>query len=155
MKPFTVGVTGHRDLAKPEKCSRTIADILGYVRNKAHQKGNGCMAVLSPLAEGADRLVVRECLKFPEFILECSLPLEINEFLNDFTTEESQKEFFCPCCRKATISRSWRNRQAAMLPINWSDIMSSTIAICCSQSGTVSLQKMRPVLRQLSNMPDL
>jgi len=44
-------------------------------------------------AEGADRLVVREVLKYPEAILEVVLPLEKNDYLQDFETAESKAEF--------------------------------------------------------------
>ena len=93
MKTFTIAVTGHRDIANPENCSQAVANILGRVQNKARQTGNCLMVLLSPLAEGADRIVAHECLKFPEFSLKCPLPLEINEYLKDFKTEGSKQEF--------------------------------------------------------------
>lgn len=93
MKLFTVGVTGHRVLANPEKCSQAVANILGSVIIKVRKNGTSNFMVLSPLAEGADRLVASECLKVPEFALESPLPLEIDEYLKDFKTEASRHEF--------------------------------------------------------------
>jgi len=51
------------------------------------------LCVLSPLAEGADRLVVREVLKVPESILEVVLPLQKDDYMQDFGTSESTEEF--------------------------------------------------------------
>ncbi len=93
MKLFTVGVTGHRVLAKSEKCGLTIQSLLRIILKKARKKKISRMVVLSPLAEGADRIVAHECLKFPEFFLESPLPVEIDDYLTDFKTEESKKEF--------------------------------------------------------------
>ena len=92
MKLFTLGVTGHRVLTNPEKCRQAVANILGNVFSKVRRNGRSNV-ILSPLAEGADRLVARECLKFSEFTLECPLPLEVDEYLKDFKTEESKQEF--------------------------------------------------------------
>lgn len=115
MKPFTVGVTGHRVLVRPEECSRTVVDILERVRNKARQTGYGRMVVLSPLAEGADRLVACECLKFNNFSLECILPLEIDEYLTDFKTEASRHEFMTLLSksRNTRIMAKQQNRTAS------------------------------------------
>ena len=51
------------------------------------------MVLLSPLAEGADRITAQEWLKFPDLILECPLPLEVNDYLTDFKTDASKQEF--------------------------------------------------------------
>lgn len=51
------------------------------------------LTILSPLAEGADRLVVREVLKFPGAVLEVVLPLEKDDYVRDFETKESKEEF--------------------------------------------------------------
>ncbi len=93
MKSLIIGVTGHRVLPNPEQCRQAVVNILASVLNKAHKNWTGPKVVLSPLAEGADRLVARECLKFPEFVLECPLPLETDEYLKDFRTDESKREF--------------------------------------------------------------
>jgi hypothetical protein len=48
---------------------------------------------VSPLAEGADRLVAREVLNDEGSDLEAPLPLPREEYLRDFETEESRREF--------------------------------------------------------------
>lgn len=51
------------------------------------------LGVLSPLAEGADRLVAREVLKVPGAVMEVILPLEKTDYMRDFETDESKAEF--------------------------------------------------------------
>ncbi|MFC1892853.1 hypothetical protein ACFLYR_02290 [Chloroflexota bacterium] len=51
------------------------------------------MCILSPLAEGADRLVAREVLHLPTTVLEVILPMEKVDYIQDFETEKSKKEF--------------------------------------------------------------
>jgi len=51
------------------------------------------LCVLSPLAEGADRMVVREVLKVHESTLEVVLPLEKDDYMRDFETSQSKEEF--------------------------------------------------------------
>jgi hypothetical protein len=49
--------------------------------------------VVSPLAEGADRLVAREALRLEGAELEAVLPLSRAEYMKDFETAESKGEF--------------------------------------------------------------
>jgi hypothetical protein len=49
--------------------------------------------IVSPLAEGADRLVAREALKEPETDLEVPLPLPREEYVSDFQSGASKREF--------------------------------------------------------------
>jgi Protein of unknown function (DUF4231) len=49
--------------------------------------------VVSALAEGADRLVVREVLRDPEAVLEAVLPLPRDEYVRDFASAASRAEF--------------------------------------------------------------
>ena len=115
MKSLIIGVTGHRVLTNPEKCRQAVVNILASILKKAHKNWTGPKVVLSPLAEGADRLVARECLKFPDFALECPLPLEADEYLKDFKTEESQREFMdlLSCSKKTRIMENQQTRAAA------------------------------------------
>ena len=112
MKSLIIGVTGHRVLTNPEKCRQSVVKILSSVLNKANKNATERRVVLSPLAEGADRLVAHECLKFPEFSLECPLPLEAEEYLKDFKTEESKQEFMELLSRsnKTRIMENQQNR---------------------------------------------
>jgi hypothetical protein len=48
---------------------------------------------VSPLAEGADRLVAREVLLQPDAMLELALPMQMGAYLAGFTSPESRAEF--------------------------------------------------------------
>lgn len=64
------------------------------------------LSIISPLAEGADRLAAREVLKIKtisdsnekysivDSSLEAVLPLTNEDYIQDFKTEDSKKEFF-------------------------------------------------------------
>lgn len=56
--------------------------------------------VLTPLAEGADRLVAKEALKRPGTEIEVALPLAREDYVRDFGTRASIEEFEA-LCRKA------------------------------------------------------
>lgn len=81
-----LGVTGHRGLPDPEAVSRSVRAWLA-------NGGGGVTTLLSPLAEGADRLVAREFLNLPDGVLHAVLPLPAEEYLKDFATPASQAEF--------------------------------------------------------------
>ncbi len=96
--PFriTIGVTGHRTLTDMDTLRETIQQILNHILKKYQEtEMTGVkLCVLSPLAEGADRLVVEEVLKRDEDpVLKVVLPLTISDYLEDFNTEESRDEF--------------------------------------------------------------
>lgn len=85
-----IGVTGHRILAEVEKIEAGIAAALRFIEHKFHGE---TFAVVSSLAEGADRLVVRQVLCRSHSRLIVALPLPESDYLDDFATEESQEEF--------------------------------------------------------------
>jgi hypothetical protein len=49
--------------------------------------------VVSPLAEGADRVVARAVLESPDARLDAVIPLVLEDYLEDFATGESRQEF--------------------------------------------------------------
>lgn len=51
------------------------------------------LSILTPLAEGADRLIAKEALKLPGSRLEVVLPLAKEDYRKDFETEASCGEF--------------------------------------------------------------
>jgi hypothetical protein len=85
-----VGVTGHRILMEQGKITAAIAKALNRIE---HSYPGKSLTMLSPLAEGADRLVVHQVLVRPEACLVAVLPLEEEDYLADFATEASQTEF--------------------------------------------------------------
>ncbi len=92
---IVIGVTGHRKLNNEPALTNAIRSAIDSIRQMVPPLRNTplLLCVLSPLAEGADRLVAREVLKIPEAVLEVVLPLEKNDYMADFETEESRKEF--------------------------------------------------------------
>ena len=85
-----VGVTGHRVLAEREKVRAGIQRALAGVRAAFPDKP---LAVLSALAEGADRLVAQEALAAGDARLIAVLPLPVNDYIADFATAASVDEF--------------------------------------------------------------
>ncbi|MGE5391260.1 MAG: hypothetical protein ACM3PE_09385 [Deltaproteobacteria bacterium] len=101
-----VGVTGHRPenlnnadlLVLRGKINEILAVLKEQVTEIHKEHGdlyNGARPVLriiSPLAEGSDRIVAGEALK-AGFELQCPLPFERAEYEHDFTAPESKQEF--------------------------------------------------------------
>jgi hypothetical protein len=89
--PLVIGVTGHRDL-RPEDTSdlqRSVATVLDEITAKL---AGVPVVLLSPLAEGADRLVARVALD-RQIALHVPLPMPIAEYETTFVDEASRKEF--------------------------------------------------------------
>ena len=90
-----IGVTGHRHLEDEEALAGQVGRVLERVRDllptSLHTRV--LFTVVSPLAEGADRLVAREVLKNQEADLEVPLPLPRGEYIRDFQSDESKREF--------------------------------------------------------------
>jgi hypothetical protein len=89
--PLVIGVTGHRDLVAAELpgLRRRVREFLEDLKARYPDLP---LAVMSPLAEGADRLVAEEAqaLGIP-LIVPLPFPLEIYE--RDFATPESLQDF--------------------------------------------------------------
>lgn len=88
---ISIGVSGHRDLgnnnpAIVESIDRVLLAIGQYLPADSY-------TLLSPLAEGADRLVARRALDLLSAKLVVPLPLEIADYQQDFETDASKQEF--------------------------------------------------------------
>jgi hypothetical protein len=92
---IVIGVTGHRTLQGDAALADQVRATLERVRQLFPSLSSTpvMFRVLSPLAEGADRLVVREVLTFPTSQLDVVLPLEKSDYLQDFDTPDSKAEF--------------------------------------------------------------
>jgi hypothetical protein len=90
-----VGVTGHRRLADPAGLPRVIDEVLDRILAMVPASAQTPLrlGVVSPLAEGADRLVAKAVLRHPDATLEVALPLPPEDYKRDFATEESRQEF--------------------------------------------------------------
>jgi hypothetical protein len=92
---IVIGVTGHRKLDDEPALAEQVHLILKRIRQliPPSKKTLRSFSILSPLAEGADRLVAREVLKTPDSQLEVVLPLEKDDYKQDFELPESKAEF--------------------------------------------------------------
>ncbi|UCD99691.1 MAG: hypothetical protein JSV42_02875 [Chloroflexota bacterium] len=85
-----VGVTGHRNSLDTESIPSGVDRAL----NKINEVFPGeSLIILSPLAEGADRLVVHRAMEMFNVQLVVPLSLAVNEYMLDFNTESSRNEF--------------------------------------------------------------
>ena len=95
--PFrlTIGVTGHRKLDNVEVLCESVKSVIDSILENfpATTNTSVLLRVLSPLAEGSDRLVAEEILKYDDAELKAILPFCTDEYLEDFPSEESKKEF--------------------------------------------------------------
>jgi hypothetical protein len=89
--PLLIGVTGHRDLVPEEvpKLRERIRDFFALLRQRFPDRP---LRVLSPLAEGADRLVAEVALDLG-LELAVPLPMPIDVYLQDFESQDSKREF--------------------------------------------------------------
>jgi hypothetical protein len=91
---FNIGVTGHRKIENSKLCADRVRTILEEVAEKhKNPAAPPLFTILSPLAEGADRLVAEEILKWPRASLHAVLPLSVEDYLSDFQTESSKRIF--------------------------------------------------------------
>jgi hypothetical protein len=90
-----IGVTGHRKLRNEHFIAKQVHKISVKIKETIPGLENSPVEfrILSPLAEGADRLVARELLKVTGSQLQVVLPLEKDEYLKDFAPGESREEF--------------------------------------------------------------
>jgi hypothetical protein len=89
--PLVVGVTGHRDLV-PDEVPAIRGRVRDFLRDLNSQYPNRDLAVLTPLAEGADRLVAEEALALG-LPITVVLPMPRALYFEDFRTPESRSEF--------------------------------------------------------------
>lgn len=93
MTTLRVGVTGHRRVDDPEGVSAAVRDALGRVRERFAVTAATRLEVVSPLAEGADRIVARAVLAEPGAALTVPLPFPADDYAIDFAGPASRAEF--------------------------------------------------------------
>lgn len=96
MEPvLRIGVTGHRVLGDAGSVRTAVDLALDRLLGGATAAAAAAVtaAVISPLAEGADRLVARAVLARPGGMLDVLLPLPMADYLADFPTSSSRKDF--------------------------------------------------------------
>lgn len=119
-----IGVTGHRKLDDPAAIQALVKNAIQTEVEKLFPKESKdsieqvrqarttavSYRVLSPLAEGADRVVARAVLEFEGASLDVVLPLTFEDYLEDFETAKSREEFekLLDRCRKPVFLRTRR-----------------------------------------------
>lgn len=91
---YRIGVTGHRDLSDENLMRTRVKEALNDL-GKLFKNTPGKYVLVSPLAEGADRLLVNEVLAWDicESEIHVVLPLPQDDYITDFKTESSKEEF--------------------------------------------------------------
>lgn len=102
-----IGVTGHRRLGDAGPLALTVDAALDEIERREAENGPrpARMTVLSPLAEGADRLVARRVLARPGGELVAVLPMSEKRYAGDFEAPGSEAEFRELLARAATVRR--------------------------------------------------
>jgi hypothetical protein len=89
--PLVIGVTGHRDLVVGEipDIRRRVHAFFQQLRKRFPDRP---LQVVSSLAEGSDRLVAEVALELGLRLI-VPLPMSLDLYVTDFTTEESRQQF--------------------------------------------------------------
>lgn len=93
MMTVCVGVTGHRRVDNPKALTSAVRDALRRVRERFAETPTTRLEAVSPLAEGADRIVARAVLAEPGGELTVPLPFVADDYAKDFTAPGSKAEF--------------------------------------------------------------
>lgn len=86
-----VGVTGHRTLRVTPALRQSVRRALAVAG--ACAPDGAPIELVSPLAEGADRLVAQESLRRARFHLKALLPMPPRLYRQDFATAFSRRQF--------------------------------------------------------------
>ncbi len=89
--PIIVGITGHRDLLPQDIPSLTKA-FTDFIHQLQSSYPHTPVKVMSSLASGADLLAGKIALSMQIPVI-APLPLPVEEYLNDFETEQEKAEF--------------------------------------------------------------
>ncbi len=88
--PIVIGVTGHRFLTEVEKRAEGVDRALEQIATAYTGRS---LTLLSSLAEGADMLVAQRLLRRSHVRLIVPLPLPLEDYRQDFSSEEHWQEF--------------------------------------------------------------
>jgi len=100
-----IGVTGHRRLPASPELPKHVRQALDQIKKllPTPRFTEVLFGVVSPLADGADRMVASEVLTIPGAILEAALPMPRDEYENDFD-DRSRGEFRELLARAAEVT---------------------------------------------------
>jgi len=85
-----IGVTGHRTLQNPNPVIAGVDKTLHAIKKNFEYES---IVILSPLAEGADRIIAERALAIDGTKLIAVLPLPVEVYQEDFQSPISIKEF--------------------------------------------------------------
>jgi hypothetical protein len=88
--PIVLGVTGHRTLSDEDMIEAAVREQMQALRDRYPHSP---FAILSPLAEGADRLVARLAMEVLDARLFVPLPMPEAEYRTDFADEAAQEGY--------------------------------------------------------------
>ncbi len=90
-----VGVTGHRALPDEQSITVRVDEVLARLQRMLPSTPATPVVfeVVSPLGEGADRIVAERVLQVPQAILEVPLPLARSDYEQDFGSAGSRERF--------------------------------------------------------------
>ena len=87
---YTIGITGHRDLL-PSQYEENLIIIKGHLLKLLREHVDRKLLLLTPLAEGADRIAAQAALE-TGIVFDVILPMPRELYCHDFS-EKSKKEF--------------------------------------------------------------
>ncbi len=87
---ISIGISGHRNLSDVDNLTSVIDDVLKEISTYF---SDASMKMISSLAEGADRLVVWRVQKNFKMHLTVPLPMKESDYMLDFKSVTSIKEF--------------------------------------------------------------
>jgi len=87
---YTVGISGHRDLL-PSQYDENLTILKGHLLKLRREHPDKQILVLTPLAEGADRLIAKVAMEL-NIPYDVFLPMPKELYIQDFS-KNSQKEF--------------------------------------------------------------
>lgn len=93
--PLVIGVTGHRDLV-PSEIPALEKMVRGFLLTMKGRFPELPLTIMSPLSEGADRLVARVARSL-DIPLIVPMPMPKDLYLEDFASEASRQEFESLC----------------------------------------------------------
>src|SRR5579863_3275154 len=109
-----IGVTGHRPnrlspeaaAGLPAQCQQVLQAIAALTLRAhdplLHSPEPPLLRILSPLAEGADRIVAHAGLAL-NADLQCPLPFHEEEYIRDFSTESSRDEYHALLAKASAV----------------------------------------------------
>jgi hypothetical protein len=85
-----IAITGHRQINISDVLINSINSTLEDLLDQFIESD---IYLLSPLAEGSDQLVAKLAMQFPGVKLIVPLPLSVDEYLEDFSSDDSKQQF--------------------------------------------------------------